>query len=310
VSISGDKVSAKAIQDLMKRICPLNGQWKWEVVAHGDDAFLIGFPTAADLQHVDGFQMGVPAHKGSTSVTIWKPQDIQHKSELIPIWVHVEGVPYTVRHFHGLWAVGTFLGVPLDVDLVTMQSRGVVRILVAMVNPKVLEAQTDDIAPFLAVACAVRLKLFSFVFRREPAEFVADPSFSQFFWRRKGDDMDEDDMGNDKDVDPAGPSGAPATGISSMEVDTSAPSSSTIPGKSVQVAHVLCPVITPYNASPRTPRGREIVDMIRRVSPQLVGTPMSPPFAMDIDLSSTHVDVHVALGVCSSPPRPTESVQV
>jgi hypothetical protein len=93
VSISGDKVSAKAIQDLMKRICPLNGQWKWEAVAHGDDAFLIGFPTAADLQRVDGFQMGVPAHKGTSSVMIWKPQDIQHKSELIPVWVHVEGVP-------------------------------------------------------------------------------------------------------------------------------------------------------------------------------------------------------------------------
>jgi hypothetical protein len=73
VSISGDKVLAKAIQDLMKRICPLNGQWKWEAVAHRDDAFLIGFPTAADLQRVDGFQMGVPAHKGTASVTIWKP---------------------------------------------------------------------------------------------------------------------------------------------------------------------------------------------------------------------------------------------
>jgi hypothetical protein len=62
-----------------------------------------------------------------------------------------------------------------------MQSCGVVRILVAMVNPKALEAQVDDIGPFLAVACTVRLKLFRFVFRREPSEFVADPSFSQFF---------------------------------------------------------------------------------------------------------------------------------
>jgi hypothetical protein len=181
VSISGDKVPAKAIQDLMKRICPLNGQWKWEAVAHGDDAFLIGFPSAADLQRVDGFQMGVPAHKATATVSVWKPQDIQHKSELKPVWVHVEGVPYTVRHFHGLWAVGTLLGVPLDIDLVTMRSRGVVRILVAMVNPKALEAHVNDIGPFLAVAFAVRLKLFSFVFRREPSEFVADPSFSQFF---------------------------------------------------------------------------------------------------------------------------------
>jgi hypothetical protein len=72
-----------------------------------------------------------------------------------------------------------------------MRSIGVVCILVAMFNPKALEAQLDDFGPLLAVACAVRLKLFSFVFHREPAEFVADPSFSQLFWRRKGDDMDE-----------------------------------------------------------------------------------------------------------------------
>jgi hypothetical protein len=88
---------------------------------------------------VDGFQMGVPAHKATTSVTIWKVQDIQHKSELKPVWVHVEGIPYTMRHFHGLWEVGTLLGVPLDVDLVTLRSRGVVRIHVAMVNLKALE---------------------------------------------------------------------------------------------------------------------------------------------------------------------------
>jgi hypothetical protein len=26
-----------------------------------------------------------------------------------PSWVLVEGVPYTVRHFHGLWALGHLL---------------------------------------------------------------------------------------------------------------------------------------------------------------------------------------------------------
>jgi hypothetical protein len=70
VTISGDKVLANAIQDLMKRICSLNTQRKWEAVAHGDDAFLIGFPSVEDLLRVDGFQMGVSAHKATTSVTI------------------------------------------------------------------------------------------------------------------------------------------------------------------------------------------------------------------------------------------------
>jgi hypothetical protein len=76
----------------------LSVQWKWEDVSHEDDAFLIGFPSAKHLQRVDGFQMGVPSHKATATVTAWKPQDIPHKAELHPIWVHVEGVPYTVRH--------------------------------------------------------------------------------------------------------------------------------------------------------------------------------------------------------------------
>jgi hypothetical protein len=100
VTISGETVPATAIQDLMKRIYPLSVQWKWEAVSHKDDAFLIGFPSAEDLQRVEGFQMGVPSHKATATVTAWKPHDIPHKAELHPVWVHVEGVPYTVRHFH------------------------------------------------------------------------------------------------------------------------------------------------------------------------------------------------------------------
>jgi hypothetical protein len=130
-----------------------------------------------------------------------------------------------------------------------------VRIYVAMVNPMALEGQVDDRGPFLAVACAVKLKLFDFVFRHEPADFVADPSFTPFFWRRKGDDVDEEDLGNDKDLDSFGPSGATASEASNMEVDTSLPSSSANKGKSVAASTVLCSVITPYNTNPRTPRG-------------------------------------------------------
>jgi hypothetical protein len=44
----------------MARICPLSSQWKWEAIPHGEDAFLVSFPTVEDLQRMDGFQLGVP----------------------------------------------------------------------------------------------------------------------------------------------------------------------------------------------------------------------------------------------------------
>jgi hypothetical protein len=122
--------------------------------------------------------------------------------------------------------------------------------------------------------------------------------------------MDEEDLGNDKDDDAVGPSGALAPETSNMEVDTSAPTSSASHGKSVSVSHVLFPVITPYNASPRTPRGREIVDRIRRVSPQLVGRPVVSQFALDVVPSDSQADMQGALEMSSSPPRPTEALQV
>jgi hypothetical protein len=137
-----------------------------------------------------------------------------------------------------------------------------------MVNPKALEGQVDDIGPFLAVACAVKLKLFDFVFRHEPVDFAVDPSFTSFFWRQKGDDMDEEDLGNDKDHDSSCPSGAaPASKASNMEVDASIPSSSASKGKSMAVSTVLCPIITPYIDTPGTLRGLEIVERVSKVSP-------------------------------------------
>jgi hypothetical protein len=105
IKILGDSTSAVAIQKLMARICPLSSQWKWEAIPHGDDAYLVSFPTFDDLKRVDGFQMGVPDSTAQMTISIWKALDVPHKFELQQVWVHVEGVPHTVRHFLGLWAV-------------------------------------------------------------------------------------------------------------------------------------------------------------------------------------------------------------
>jgi hypothetical protein len=136
-----------------------------------------------------------------------------------------------------------------------------------MVKPSSLEKQVDGSGPFLAVTCAVQLKLFDFLFRREPAIFILDPSFVPFFWRRKGDDVDDEDLGNDKDHDTAGAPDSSATDTSNMEVGTSHPSASGNKGKFVVASSVLCAAITLYNANPCTPRGIEIVERVRRISP-------------------------------------------
>jgi hypothetical protein len=125
--------------------------------------------------------MGVPDSTAQMSVSIWKTLDVPHKFELQQVWVHVEGVPHMVRHFLGLWAVGSLIGTTLDVDLVSLRSLGVVRILVAMMEPKNLD-KMNELQGYacLGVSVTVKLKGYDFFFRREQPDFIPDKGFTPF----------------------------------------------------------------------------------------------------------------------------------
>lgn len=85
-----------------------------------------------------------------------------------------------MRHFWGLWAVGTLMGNTLDVDLISLRRGGVVRILVAMTNSQILSKDKDDAGPFVATDVLVKLKRYAFTFRKEPAGYIPDPDFVSF----------------------------------------------------------------------------------------------------------------------------------
>jgi hypothetical protein len=93
----------------------------------GANAFLIGIPSADDLSRIGGMHMGVPNLKAQIANSIWQREDIVPEFVMESAWVHVEGVLYIVRHFHGLWALGSLIDMTLDVDLVSLRSQGVVR---------------------------------------------------------------------------------------------------------------------------------------------------------------------------------------
>ena len=91
------------------------------------------------------------------------------------------GGPYLVRHFLGIWVVGSLIGTTLDVDLVTFRSRGIVHILVGMASSTPLDKQTDPFGPFLGTACMVKLKEYTFIFCREASDFSPDSEFVPYF---------------------------------------------------------------------------------------------------------------------------------
>jgi hypothetical protein len=92
----------------------------------------------------------------------------------------VEGVPHTVRHFHGLWAIGSLLGTTVDVDLPTLYIQNVVRILVAMMYPDVLNKHKDDKGFYVDANVTLKLKGYDFRFRKQTTSFQPDTKYSPF----------------------------------------------------------------------------------------------------------------------------------
>jgi hypothetical protein len=183
VQVSGEGVvSAADVQSLMARMCPGNPAWRWEAVPHGANAFVIGIPTADDLSRIDGMQMSVPKVNAQVLVSSWVHQDVQPLFVMQPVWVHVSGVPDSVRHFLGIWAMGSLIGTTLDVDLFSLRSQGIIRVLVAMRDPSVLEKNNGC----LEVVALLQLSGYRFRFAREAVGFQPDPRFRPFSGRREG----------------------------------------------------------------------------------------------------------------------------
>ncbi|KAK1678519.1 hypothetical protein QYE76_039367 [Lolium multiflorum] len=106
-----------------------------------------------------------------------------------PAWIHVDGVPHTVRHVHGLWAVGSLIGSTLDVDLVSLRSQGTVRILIDIRDFSALENDADGVnSPFLEVLASLKLNGYRLRYRRESPQYVPNPRFRPFFWKEASDD--------------------------------------------------------------------------------------------------------------------------
>ena len=108
----------------MARICPVQSQWRWEAIPSGTDSFTVEFPSEQDLLRVDRLELGVPETASRLVFSQWKEEDVPHMMELKKVWVHVFGVPRPLRHFLGMWAVGTLIGSTLDVDLLALRRHG------------------------------------------------------------------------------------------------------------------------------------------------------------------------------------------
>ena len=260
VTVTGERVSAEVVQSMIARYCPLQTAWRWEAIPHNqykEDSYLVNFPSRADLERMNGSELGVPKQQTVISIDIWKPDDVQPMAELTPTWVHVTGVPNSVRHFLGLWAVGTLIGKTMDVDLLALRRNNVARILVAIRNPNLFETREVKSDAFLL------LKGYSFRFTREAADYVAEPDFVPFIWKRNEKDDDTNGL-EDKDHEEthrSGPTKAADGDTHMPQANATGPGASTL-GLVGAMAVLREIAVTPFNMNPPTPRGKELVEQV------------------------------------------------
>jgi hypothetical protein len=343
VSISGGSISHNIVEAEVAKIAQFQQQWTWEAIPHGKDAFLMSFPSEEVLQRVTGFAVFIKSHNVTIEFKPWK-EDVQHRFELVPIWVHVHGVPHALRHFLGLWAVGSVIGATLDVDLLCLRRRGIIRIQVAVLN---LDAFNRSTINSLSSDVVVERKGYEFRYSLEEPDFPVDADFVPRVWEH-GDDPGGD-MGHDREDTAGGnESKRPKPATSSNESSMAPTSGGVMPmqlsmssGRSSPPDKTLCIAVTPPNphrrSSPKAvsspparssssatmpPASPTVAPLIATPpasstasTPRAPTTPASPalvtPYRLDEgSLARTHLqgEATAAAAPCASSPMPSPTI--
>lgn len=116
-------------------------------------------------------------------------QEVKPSRKLNKVWVHVHVVPYEIRSFLPLWAVGTIIGETTRVDMRYTRRTGVVRLQVAVMD-------VESIPPNAEIVVDDNLyEIFFTIDHVMPAE--EEENFDD------ADDLD-DDEGNNNDKEKQG----------------------------------------------------------------------------------------------------------
>jgi hypothetical protein len=153
------------------------------------------------------------------------------------------------------------LGKTLDVDLMSLRRRGLVRVLVAMLNSSVLDRTVTEPGSYATSDVVVKLKSFEFHFRREPADFIPDPDFVPFLWEKRNDRNDDGGAHETEDDDAMdtseGWTDPLASVISQGQSAGSSGAGGPTPGVSRGASSLVA--VTPFNNNPQTSVAKEIV---------------------------------------------------
>ncbi|XP_008678451.1 uncharacterized protein [Zea mays] len=131
ITVKKGAVSPNLIKSEMTRLIPV--RWQWTVQAHSD-GFVVPFPSIVELQRMVAMKY-VHTAGGEGIMQIQQlDQKIEPVQMLQKAWINVYGVPFEIRSFLPLWAIGSILGATQKVDLRYTKRMGVCRLMVGVTD--------------------------------------------------------------------------------------------------------------------------------------------------------------------------------
>lgn len=108
IKIVEGNLPADLVKTELARAIPVN--WDWVVGEHGNNTYIVPFSCQVELQRMISMKrLRTDNNEGVMLFEEWN-NEIKPKQKLQKVWVHVYGVPYEIRSFLPLWAVGSILG--------------------------------------------------------------------------------------------------------------------------------------------------------------------------------------------------------
>ena len=125
---------------------PIN--WTWSIQENDENQFIVPFPNKVELQRMIAIgNVNTKAGDDTFRFAEWTKK-IEPFQVLQRVWINVYGVPFEIRNYLSLWAVGSILGATKMMDMVSTRRTGVVRIMVAVMDathiPNSVDIVVDD----------------------------------------------------------------------------------------------------------------------------------------------------------------------
>ncbi|XBJ10030.1 hypothetical protein VPH35_014987 [Triticum aestivum] len=77
VTISGGSITPSIVEAEVAKIAQYQQQWTWEAIPHGQNAFLMSFPSEEVLLRVTGFTVFIKSHNVTLELKSWKSEEIR-----------------------------------------------------------------------------------------------------------------------------------------------------------------------------------------------------------------------------------------